>query len=218
MIRVLICDDQEIVREGLEKILASDPEISVVGSAFNGREALELIAAIQPPPDLVLMDLKMPEMNGILATQRIRASYPHVRVLVLTTYDDDEWLFDAIRAGASGYLLKDTPRADLLRAVKGTAAGDSYVDPAVTGKLLSGIARSPAIAQQPTQISLNERETEILRLLAQGLTNADIAARLYLSEGTVRNYTSTIFSKLGVSDRTQAAVAALRYGLVDLEE
>lgn len=216
MIRVLICDDQEIVCEGLQKILAIDPQIDVVGLAYNGREALDLVA--ETLPDLVLMDLKMPEMNGIIATQRIRAAYPQVRVLVLTTYDDDEWLFDAIRAGASGYLLKDTPRADLLRAITGTVAGDSYVDPAITGKLLSSLARSPALSQQPTQITLNERETEILRLLAQGLTNADIAARLYLSEGTVRNYTSGIFAKLGVSDRTQAAVAALRYGLVDLDE
>lgn len=215
MIRILICDDQEIVCEGLEKILASDPQIQVVGLAYNGREALEMLPNTHP--DVVLMDLKMPEMNGILATQRIRAAYPQVRVLVLTTYDDDEWLFDAIRAGASGYLLKDTPRADLIRAVIGTASGDSYVDPAVTGKLLNTLARNPAIAQQPTHISLNERESEVLKLLAQGLTNADIAARLYLSEGTVRNYTSAIFSKLGVSDRTQAAVAALRYGLVDLE-
>jgi NarL family two-component system response regulator LiaR len=216
MIRVLICDDQEIVCEGLQKILATDPQIEVVGSAFNGREALALVAETQP--DLVLMDLKMPEMNGILATQHIRATYPRVRVLVLTTYDEDEWLFDAIRAGASGYLLKDTPRADLLRAVIGTVSGDSYVDPAITGKLLNSLAHSPSLSQKPTQITLNERETEILRLLAHGLTNADIAARLYLSEGTVRNYTSAIFAKLGVSDRTQAAVAALRYGLVDLNE
>lgn len=216
MIRVLICDDQEIVCEGLEKILASDPQIQVVGLAYNGREALELLPNTHP--DVVLMDLKMPEMNGILATQRIRAAYPQVRVLVLTTYDDDEWLFDAIRAGASGYLLKDTPRSELIRAVIGTASGDSYVDPAVTGKLLNTLARNPAISQQPTHISLNERESKVLKLLAQGLTNADIAARLYLSEGTVRNYTSAIFSKLGVADRTQAAVAALRYGLVDLEE
>ncbi len=216
MIRVLICDDQEIVCEGLEKILTSDPNIQVVGMAYNGREALDMIPEVQP--EVVLMDLKMPEMNGILATQRIRALYPQVRVLVLTTYDDDEWLFDAIRAGASGYLLKDTPRSDLIRAVIGTASGESYVDPSVTGKLLNSLAHNPAIAQQPTHISLNERESEVLRLLAQGLTNADIASRLYLSEGTVRNYTSAIFSKLGVSDRTQAAVAALRYGLVNLEE
>jgi DNA-binding NarL/FixJ family response regulator len=164
------------------------------------------------------MDLKMPEMNGILATQQIRAAHPEVRVLVLTTYDDDEWLYDAIRAGASGYLLKDTPRADLIRAIKGTVEGDAYVDPAITGRLLASIAQAKPISQQPTQIALSDRDREILRLLTQGLSNADIAARLYLAEGTVRNYTSAIFAKLGVSDRTQAAVAALRYGLVDPDE
>jgi len=139
-------------------------------------------------------------------------------VLVLTTYDDDEWLYDAIRAGASGYLLKDTPRADLIRAIKGTVEGDAYVDPAVTARLLASIAQSKPISQQPTQISLSDRDRKILRLITQGLSNADIAARLYLAEGTVRNYTSAIFAKLGVSDRTQAAIAALRYGLVDPED
>lgn len=216
MIRIVLCDDQEIVCEGLEKILSSDPEIQVVGAAYNGLEALDLVA--RHVPDLVLMDLKMPEMNGIQATQKIRSTYPQVRVLVLTTYDDDEWLYDAIRAGASGYLLKDTPRADLIRAVKGTLQGNAYVDPAVTGKLLDSIAHDTHLRQQPTRISLSERESDILNLIAQGLNNADIAARLYLSEGTVRNYTSAIFSKLGVSDRTQAAVAALRYGLVKSED
>ena len=216
MIRVLLVDDQEIVCEGLQRILSTDPTIEVVGAAYNGLEAIALVA--QRHPDLVLMDLKMPEMNGILATQQIRAAHPEVRVLVLTTYDDDEWLYDAIRAGASGYLLKDTPRVDLLRAIKGTVEGDAYVDPAITGRLLASIAQARPISQQPTQISLSDRDREILRLLTQGLSNADIAARLYLAEGTVRNYTSAIFAKLGVSDRTQAAVAALRYGLVDPDE
>lgn len=214
MIKVLICDDQEIVCEGLQLILSSDAEITVVGQAHNGLEALELIPAAQP--DLVLMDLKMPVMNGILATRKIREKFPGVRVLVLTTYDDDEWLFDAIRAGASGYLLKDRPRSELLKAIKGTVDGDSFVDPAVAGKLLGQIAQNNPPRQPPVEISLSERETEVLQLLAQGLANADIAQRLYLSEGTVRNYTSAIFAKLNVSDRTQAVVLALRYGLVDL--
>lgn len=214
MIKVLICDDQEIVCEGLQLILSSDAEITVVGQAHNGLEALELIPAVQP--DLVLMDLKMPVMNGILATRKIREKFPGVRVLVLTTYDDDEWLFDAIRAGASGYLLKDRPRSELLKAIKGTVNGNSFVDPAVAGKLLGQIAQNNPPRQPPVEISLSERETEVLQLLAQGLANADIAQRLYLSEGTVRNYTSAIFAKLNVSDRTQAVVLALRYGLVDL--
>lgn len=214
MIRVLICDDQEIVCEGLQRILESDAEIAVVGQAHNGLEALEKIPSTRP--DLVLMDLKMPEMNGIQATRKIHEQFPQVRVLVLTTYDDDEWLFDAIRAGANGYLLKDRPRSELLKAIKGTVAGDAFVDPAVTGKLLGQIAQNGPPRQPPLDISLSERETEVLQLLAQGLSNADIAGRLYLSEGTVRNYTSAIFSKLSVTDRTQAVVVALRYGLVDL--
>ena len=216
MIKVLICDDQEIVCEGLATILSSDPEIEVVGTAYNGAEALELIPAIQP--DLVLMDLKMPVMNGIIATQSISRTYPETRVLVLTTYEDDEWLFDAIRSGASGYLLKDTPRLDLIGAIKGTMDGSSFVDPAITGKLLARLAQSPRYDPPPSTINLNKREAEILALMARGLSNADIAQQLFLSEGTVRNYTSGLFQKLGVSDRTQAVVTALRFGLVDLHD
>lgn len=216
MVRVLICDDQEIICEGLEKILATDSEIRVVEIALDGREAVESVR--RDPPDVVLMDLKMPGMNGVQATRAIRQSFPDVRVLILTTYDEDEWLFDAIRSGASGYLLKDTPRKELLDAVKGTAAGKSYVDPAVMGKILSHVEQGTQAEPAPTAIHLTQREREILRLLARGLANTDIAHQLYLSEGTVRNYTSALFEKLGVSDRTQAAVAAIKLGLVDMEE
>jgi two-component system, NarL family, response regulator LiaR len=214
MIKVLICDDQEFVCEGLKIILSSDPEIQVTGTALDGKEALEEIEI--NPPNLVLMDLKMPIMNGIQATRIIKQKYPSIHVLVLTTYDDDEWLFDAIRSGAAGYLLKDTPREDLIEAIKGTIKGKSFIDPSVAGKILSDIEHRRTIEQQPTHIVLNDREKEILQLLVRGLTNSDIARQIYLSEGTVRNYTSAIFSKLGVSDRTQAVVAALKYGLVDL--
>jgi DNA-binding NarL/FixJ family response regulator len=216
VIRVLICDDQEIICEGLQKILATDPEIRVTGIALDGREALERVRL--DPPDVVLMDLKMPVMNGVQATRAIRQSHPDVRVLVLTTYDEDEWLFDAIRSGASGYLLKDTPRNELMEAVKGTAAGKSYVDPAVMGKILTHVEQGSRAEPPPTAIHLTQREREILRLLARGLANADIAHQLYLSEGTVRNYTSALFEKLGVSDRTQAALVALKMGLVDMED
>jgi len=216
MIKVLICDDQEIVCEGLYHILEPDPEIHVVGMGHDGAEALELIE--KHSPDLVLMDLKMPVMNGITATRKIREKYPQVKVLVLTTYDDDEWLFDAIRSGASGYLLKDRPSSELLKAIKGTMSGDSFVDPAVAGKLLANVAQSTPTRRTAVEIDLSTREIEVLELLALGLSNADIAGRLYLSEGTVRNYTSAIFAKLGVSDRTQAVVAALRYGLVDINK
>ena len=213
MIKVLICDDQEIVCEGLQRILESDADIRVVGTVHNGMEALEQIPLRNP--DLVLMDLKMPVMNGVIATRKIKEKYPHIRVLVLTTYDDDEWLFDAVRSGASGYLLKDRPRDELIRAIKGTFDGNAFIDPAVAGKLLNNIAQNTPPHQPPLGISLSERETDVLQLLTQGLSNADIAQRLFLSEGTVRNYTSAIFAKLNVSDRTQAVVLALRYGLVN---
>ncbi len=214
MIKVLICDDQEIVCEGLRRILESDDEISVLGSAHNGIEALEQIEKAKP--DLVLMDLKMPDMNGVIATRKIREKHPDISILILTTFDDDEWLFDAIRSGASGYLLKDRPRGELISAIKGTVRGGSYVDPAVAGKLLNNIVQNIPQRTPSVDISLSDRELEVLRLLAMGLSNADISRRLYLSEGTIRNYMSGIFSKLNVSDRTQAVVIALREGLVNL--
>ncbi len=217
MIRVLICDDQRIVCEGLEAILSSDPCIQVVGIACDGAEALEKIPDARP--DVVLMDLKMPGMNGIQATRKISDAYPQVKVLVLTTYGADEWVFDAIRSGAAGYLLKGTPRDALIAAVKGTAAGETHVDPAVAGKLFSRIAQQRATSSNTTIAdALSQRELDVLRLLARGLSNAEIAQRLHLTEGTVRNYVSAVLTKLEVSDRTQAAVLALRHGLVDSSE
>lgn len=211
MIRVLICDDQTIVREGLEMLLKLERDIEVVGLARDGAEAVELTAA--KTPDLVLMDLKMPGMNGVEATRRIRARFPTVQVLVLTTYDDEEWVLDALRAGAAGYLLKDTPREKVLEAIRGTVAGKAYVDPAVAGKVLAQMAHAPAKPSTELAEKLSERERDVLRLVARGLTNADIAGQLHLSEGTVRNHVSAIFAKLDVADRTQAAIAAIQYGL-----
>lgn len=211
MIRVLICDDQDVVREGLRAILGTAQGIEVVGQARDGAEALELVP--QTRPDVVLMDLKMPGMNGVQATRVIRDRHPDTRVLVLTTYDADEWVFDAIRSGAAGYLLKDTPRAGLIEAIKDTAAGKTHVDPAVAGRLFAQVAQVAAPPRTSIADDLSAREMDVLRLLARGLNNADIAQRLYLSEGTVRNYVSAILSKLDVSDRTQAAVLALRHGL-----
>ena len=216
MIRLLIVDDQLIVCEGLQKILSSEKDFEVVGIANDGQDALTQVAS--KIPDLVLMDLKMPVMNGIITTRKIKEKFPAIFVLVLTTYDDDEWIFDAVRAGASGYLLKDTPPSELIEAIRGTLTGKSFVDPNITGKLLNEIASRKPPSKNQTNFSLSEREQQILRLLAQGLSNADIAQQLYLTEGTIRNYTSEIFQKLGVSDRTQAAVIAIRYGLVDLED
>jgi DNA-binding NarL/FixJ family response regulator len=211
--RVIICDDQALIRDSLALLLGLDREIDVVGQAADGAEALELVARHQP--DLVLMDLKMPGMNGIEATRRIRRDHPGTKVLVLTTYDDDAWLFDAIRAGASGYLLKDTPREGVIEAVKGTVEGRAFVDPAVAGRVLGHVAKGGSAPPSLITDELSEREVDVLRLLAQGLTNADIAARLYLAEGTVRNHVSAILAKLDVADRTQAAVLAIRHGLGD---
>jgi DNA-binding NarL/FixJ family response regulator len=216
MIKVLICDDQDLVREGLKGILSTDPELKLVGVARDGADALDLIPACHP--DLVLMDLKMPVMNGVQATRQIRQKYPQVEVLVLTTYDADEWVFDAIRAGARGYLLKDTPRARLIAAIKEAAAGQTPVDPSVAGKLFAHVTQQTTAPDTTITRLLSEREKEVLGLLGKGLTNAEIAARVYLSEGTVRNYVSSIFEKLGVEDRTQAAVLAIRCGLSNLSE
>ena len=214
MIRVLICDDQTVVREGLAAILSTDPEIQVVGLASHGAEALDLVPQTQP--DIVLMDLQMPVMNGVQATQRLRGAFPDVYVLVLTTYADNQWVLDAVRAGATGYLLKDTRRDELLAAIKGTAEGRSYLDPAVAGTVMQAATTPPPTKQaEPLLDSFTEREQEILRLLVQGQNNPEIARRLHLAKGTVRNYVSVIFQKLGVSDRTQAAVVAVQRGLVD---
>lgn len=216
MIDVLVCDDQVIVCEGLTRILSSDPELRVVGVAHDGAEALARVADLRP--HLVLMDLKMPVVNGIIATRKIREQFPAVPVLVLTTYDDDEWVFDALRSGAAGYLLKDTPPKDLIASIKGTVSGKAFLDPAVAGKILSDYQKHPSTVQPSTRFQVSERERELLRLLASGLSNGEIAQQLFLSEGTVRNYASELFKKLGVSDRTQAVVIALRHGLVNLGE
>ncbi len=213
MIRLVLCDDQDIVTEGMQVILGMVPEFEIVGVGHDGAEAVDLVA--EHRPDVVLMDLRMPIMNGIQATRKIREQYPETRVLVLTTYDDDGWVFDAIRAGASGYLLKDTPRQQLIQAIKGTVEGATFVDPNVAGKLFNQISRPGTVTTIDSSIAadLSDREREVLQLLADGLSNANIAERLHLSKGTVQNYVSNILLKMDVADRTQAAVLALRHGL-----
>jgi len=215
MIRVLICDDQWIVCEGLEAILDADPDIKVVGTATDGAEAIEKVETLKP--DVVLMDLKMPVMNGVEATRRISMAHPDVKVLVLTTYGTDDLVFDAVRSGAAGYLLKGTPREALVAAVKGTAEGETHIDPKVAGKLLQCVTQpgEPEVSVESTVLAkLSDRELDVLRLLGQGLSNTEIAQRLFLSHGTVRNYVSSILTKLDVDDRTQAAILAMRYHLV----
>ena len=213
IIRLLICDDQEIVCEGLRAMFAPVPQIDVVGVAKNGIEALDLTRRLHP--DLILMDLKMPRMNGIQATKTIREQFPDVRVLVLTTYDADEWVINGIRNGAAGYLLKDSPQEELVKAIFNTVKGWNPIDPQVAGKLLDQVVHQAAPVYQDQKLisQLSEREREVLQLLANGLGNSEIAQTLFLSEGTIKNYVSTIFSKLGVTDRTQAAILAIRAGL-----
>ncbi len=213
MIRVVICDDQDVVREGLRAILGTAPGIEVVGVADDGVTAIDVISRTQP--DVVLMDLQMPHLTGIQATKLIRQQYPSVHVLILTTYDADEWVLDAIRAGAAGYLLKDTPRAGLIKAIEGTVAGQTFVDPQVAGTVFASLTGTTVAYDTTLTHDLSPREREILRLLARGMSNREIAGQVSLSEGTVRNNVSQICAKLAVSDRTQAALFAVRHGLAD---
>lgn len=209
--KLIICDDQALIRDSLEMLLNLEKDIDVLACAEDGDQAIKLAQIHQP--DLMLMDLKMPGVNGITATREIRKQFPEIKILILTTFGEDEWVFDAIRAGASGYILKDTPRAELLKAIRGTVSGQSFIDPAVAGKLMAQFSNQQ---QQPaSQITdkLTEREIEVLTQLAHGLTNTEIAKQLYLSEGTVRNHISAILTKLEVSDRTQAAILAIQHGL-----
>ena len=213
MIRVLLCDDQAIVTEGLRVILRQARDIEVVGVAENGADAIEQVARHRP--DVVLMDLRMPIMNGIQATAHIRQEHPATRVLVLTTYDDDGWVFDAIRAGAAGYLLKDAPRETLFEAVRATAAGGSPLAPAVAARLLGRLSPAGG-AGRGTSDALTVRELEVIRLVARGASNREIARDLRISEATVKTHLLKIFERLGVADRTSAVTTAMQRGLIEL--
>ena len=221
-IRVLLADDQDIIRTGLTIILNHQPDLEVVGQAADGVEAVEF--AKQLHPDVILMDIKMPRLNGIQATRQIMAVLPRTQIIILTTYDTDDWVFDGIRAGAVGYLLKDASGDNLAEAVRGAMRGESQMDPTVARKVLrefqhisplNRTAPSPAPEEEPLE-KLTEREEEILKLLAAGLSNKEIAQTLALSEGTVKNHISAILAKLHANDRTQAVLTALKRGLVDL--
>lgn len=207
-IRLLIVDDHEIVREGLETLLAEETGVSVVGQAANGAEALALAAELQP--DVILMDLVMPEMDGIEATRRIRGAGLASQILVLTSFADDQKVREAIEAGAIGYLLKDVLKADLLRAIQAAAQGKPTLHPEAQSYLMRQVS-APATASSKT--NLTERELDVLRLIASGQSNKEIAVTLHLTEGTVKGYVSAILAKLGVADRTQAALYAVKHGL-----
>jgi DNA-binding NarL/FixJ family response regulator len=214
-VRVLVVDDQRLVREGVASLLALEPGIEVVGTAADGREAVE--HAVTRAPDVVLMDVRMPGTDGVEATATVRRRAPGVRVVMLTTFDDEEYVVRALRAGASGYLLKDLPAADLARAVRLAHAGVDQFDPAAVGRLLAALHRPPDAGPDLAtagRTGLTLREVEVLRLVARGATNREIAARLVVSEGTVKNHVSHILARLGLRDRTQAALHARDLGLV----
>ncbi|MFC7795842.1 response regulator [Streptomyces cinereoruber] len=216
MIRVLIVDDQMMVREGFSVLLGAMPDIEVVGEAVNGREAIAQVAALRP--DVVLMDIRMPELNGIEATREIVAADADAKVLVLTTFDLDEYVYQALRAGASGFLLKDASARQLADGVRVVAAGEALLAPTVTKRLITEFAKAPGVSPRPPAMAqigeLTERETEVLVLIAQGLSNAEIADHLVVAESTIKTHVSRILVKLGLRDRTQAAVFAYEAGLV----
>jgi len=216
-VRVALADDQRVVREGLEMVLRMLPDIDVVGTAANGAEALVLVEETRP--DVVLMDLRMPEVDGVEATGRIRAQHPDVRVVVLTTYADDESVFAALRAGARGYLTKDAGAEEIARAINRVAAGEAMLDPAVQARLLDRFDAAAGFGPPhvvPADVDrLTAREIEVLTLIAQGLSNAEIADRLFVGESTVKTHVNRIFAKTGVRDRAQVVAFAYRTGLVN---
>ncbi len=212
-VRIVVADDHEVVRSGFAELLDSQPDLSVVGTASNGRDAVEISRELEP--DVVLMDIRMPGMDGIEATRLVTRAGPGApRVLVLTTFDLDEYVYDALRAGASGFLLKDVTAEKLFDAVRVIAVGEALLAPSVTRRLISEFAGRPDAKLAPAFADLTPRETEVLRLVAEGLSNAEIAARLVVTEETVKTHVSRILSKLGLRDRTQAVVAAYETGLV----
>ncbi|MFE1308612.1 response regulator [Streptomyces sp. NPDC058755] len=214
-IRVLIADDQQMVRQGFTVLLNTKPDIEVIGQAVHGRDAIAKVAELTP--DVVLMDIRMPELGGIEATDRITADHPGVKVLVLTTFDLDEYVYDALRAGASGFLLKDASADQLAEAVRVVAAGDALLAPGITRRLIAEFARLDGSPRGPLKQrvgDLTERETEVLALIAQGLSNAEIAEHLVVAEQTVKTHVGRILVKLGLRDRTQAAIFAYESGLV----
>jgi DNA-binding NarL/FixJ family response regulator len=215
-IRVLICDDQALVRAGFRAILEAQPDIEVAGEAENGAEAIGL--ANRRAPDVILMDIRMPVLDGVEATRRLVAGGSPARILVLTTFDLDEYVHAAIRAGASGFLLKDVTPAKLLEAIRIVAAGDALLAPSVTRRLLERFATTLPQRDHSSEAlaALTTRETEVLRLLAGGLSNAEIAAELVVSEATVKTHISSVLRKLGLRDRVQAVIVAYETGLVTL--
>ncbi|MEZ5114674.1 MAG: response regulator transcription factor [Candidatus Nanopelagicales bacterium] len=212
MTRLVIVDDQVMVRTGLRMVLDAEDDLEVVGEAGNGTDAVALVA--REVPDVVLMDVRMPGMDGLEATRRITSAHPEVAVIVLTTFDLDDYVYGALRGGASGFLLKDAPADDLVAAIRVVAQGDALLAPSITRRLIAEFAARPESTQPDGLDSLTDREVEVLRLVARGLTNAEIAGELFLGETTVKTHVSRLLTKLGLRDRVQLVVAAYESGLV----
>jgi DNA-binding NarL/FixJ family response regulator len=213
MIRVLIADDQALVRTGFRVILNAEPDLEVVGEAADGRETIEAVRTQRP--DVILMDIRMPNLDGIEATRRLAAAAHAPRVLILTTFDLDQYVYEALRAGASGFLLKDASAEELLQAVRVVAAGEALLSPSITRRLIADYARRPPPNERPAALDeLTPRELEVLRLIARGLSNRDIARKLVLGDATIKTHVARIFAKLDLHDRTQAVVLAYETGLV----
>ena len=212
-IRVLVADDQSMVRAGFRLLLAGEEDIEVVAEATNGREAVEKASRFSP--SVVLMDIRMPELDGIEATRRILAADPQARVLVLTTFDLDEYIYEALAAGASGFVLKDDPPEQLIAAVRTVAGGDALLSPAITKRVIAKFARAPRAETPPGLDELTAREEEVLRLVARGLSNAEVGASLFIGETTVKTHVTHILQKLGLRDRVQLVVLAHETGMFE---
>ncbi len=213
MIRILLVDDQTIIRQGLANLLDAQPDLTVVGNAENGQQAVEQVAALYATPrqpDVVLMDVRMPEIDGVAATRQICADFPGVKILVLTTFDDDDYVQQAMRFGAKGYLLKQTPIADLAVAIRAVHQGYTHMGPGLFEKTFNApdLTNSPEVLMPPALAALSPREQEVLKLISNGLSNREIAQALFISERTVRNHVTSILSQLQLRDRTQAALLA----------
>jgi len=215
VIRILLVDDQTLVRQGIQTLLDLEPDLTVVGAAANGQQALELIEQTQP--DVVLMDVRMPVMDGVAATREISRRWPQIGVIILTTFDDDEYVIDGLKAGARGYMLKDADSSEIVAAVHAVARGEALIQPSITRKVLAEFARlADAQRSTPTPLvePLTDREMEVLRGIAAGQSNREIADQLCISEGTVKNHVSNLLAKLAVRDRTQAIIRARDLGLI----
>lgn len=216
MIRVLLVDDQKLVRQGIQMLLDLESDIEVVASAADGLEAIAL--AREHQPHVILMDVRMPEMDGVTATRELTRRFPEMAVIILTTFDDDEYIFEGLRAGARGYLLKDISSEEMAEAVRTVARGDALIQPSITRKVIAEFTRLTPEAgsdQEALLSPLTEREREVLRALAEGLSNHEIAERLIITEGTVKNHVSNLLGKLGVRDRTQAVLKAQELKLIE---